>query len=154
MADSPLYHLRPHGRAVQSATLEGAFRVHIPPKELRELSLETGQLCQLKTQANKLGLAFAWPFSDSQTNSNRRVVKITDTVKDVFGLTYQDRVTITKSPEELRHADRVLIADVTQDTPPLTADEREEIEFWATHALGEFGQKHKPICLTHANCAS
>jgi AAA family ATPase len=144
MADSPLYILRPYGRTSQNGTLEGAFRVHIPVKEMRLLGLETGDLCELKTQANKLGLAFAFPLADQQSNDHKRVVKITDMVKDVFNLTYQDRVTISKGSEELRHADRVLIADVTQQAPPLAADEIEEMEYWAMAALGIYSSIPSP----------
>lgn len=112
MGEAPVFTVRP--LIPSTAALEGAFRVHIPVKDLEILGLKAGELCKLKSaDGNTTGVGIAWRSTEQNAKPQVHPVKLTDTVRDAFGFKLGNQVTIQKSTSKIAHADRVVIVDVT-----------------------------------------
>lgn len=135
MSDSHVYSLRPLVRPAGNPTLEGAFRVHVPPKELKALGLEAGELCSLNISDRNAGLGFIWPSFDNNSVTAKRVAKISDILKDTYGLNYQDKITIGKVEDGLQKIDTVYVTEVGDGLSGSNQLELEEIQFWASSCL-------------------
>ena len=135
MSDSHLFSLRPYVRPAGTPTLEGAFRVHVAPKELKALGLEAGDLCSLNISDSTAGLGFIWPSYDNNAVTPKRIAKISDVLKDTYGLNYQDKVTISKVDDGLQRADTVYVTEVGDRCLGQKDLELEEIQFWASNYL-------------------
>ena len=135
MSESPIFSLRPHVRSSGNATLEGAFRIHLAPKDIKILGLEAGDLCSLKTSDSNSAQGFIWPLYESNNASPKRIAKISDTLKDAYNLNYQDRVTIIKDESGLLRADAVYIGEINTDLAESEKVESDEVKFWASHSL-------------------
>ena len=135
MSDSHLFSLRPHVRPAGSPSLEGAFRIHVSPKEMKALGLEAGDLCNLTISDSTVGLGFIWPSHDNNAVTPKRIAKISDVLKDNYGLNYQDKVTISKADDGLQRADTVYVTEVGEGCGGHNDLELEEIQFWASNYL-------------------
>lgn len=146
MSDANLFTLRPLARPAASATLDGAFRVHLPYKELKALGLDTGRICRVSVPDSDVsGLGFAWPaVADGSHATPKRIVKVTDILRDTYGLTFQDRVAVTPTQDKLLHAGTVYLTEIADDAVRKRSQPG-EIEFWAAHHLG----MSPPLHATH-----
>jgi len=111
MGDSLTFTVRP---LIPNATvLEGAFRVHIPTKDLELLGLKAGDLCRLNSTDGNTGVGIAWRSTEQNAKPQVHPVKLTDTVRDAFGFKLGNQVTIQKTTSKIAHASRVTVIDVT-----------------------------------------
>lgn len=135
MSDSHVYSLRPLVRSAGNPTLEGAFRIHVAPKELKALGLEAGDLCSLNVSDSSAGLGFIWPSYDNNSVTPKRIAKISDLLKDAYGLNYQDKVTISKVEDGLQRIDTVYVTEVGEGLSASNELEGDEIQFWTSNSL-------------------
>ncbi|GAB7349883.1 hypothetical protein MBLNU459_g0576t2 [Dothideomycetes sp. NU459] len=124
MNDVPSFTVRP---LPPTASLDGAFRVHIPTKDLEILSLKPGELCSLKSEDGSTGVGIAWRSLDSNAKPHAHPVKLTDTLRDAFGFKLGNQLTITKANTQIHHADRVVVIDVSDHA---TADPLKDDKNW------------------------
>ncbi|KAG8626297.1 hypothetical protein KVT40_005242 [Elsinoe batatas] len=125
-AEEPInFTVRPLPRGT---SLDGAFRVHIASKDLEALHIRPGDLCHLCTAEGTTGTGIAWRSTDIVTKANTHPVKLTDTFRDAFNLKLGNQLTITKSPSQIYHADRVVVTDVSDHD---TSDEVRDDENWS-----------------------
>lgn len=111
MEDPVHFTVRPLARG---AGLEGAFRVHIASKDLDQLKLKSGDLCHLSTAEGSNGTAIACRSDDQFiAKGGSHPIKLTDAFRDAFNVKLGNTVTVTKSSIEIRHADRVVVTDVS-----------------------------------------
>lgn len=110
MIDSPLFTVRP---LPPTASLEGAFRVHIPAKDLDLLGLKIGDLCLLRSHDGSTGVGIAWRSTDTSVKPQVHPVKLTDAMRDAFGFKLGNQITIQKQTGKIVHADRVVVIDVS-----------------------------------------
>ena len=135
MSDSHIYSLRPFVRPAGNPTLDGAFRVHVAPKELKALGLEAGDLCSLNVSDSNAGLGFIWPSFDNSSVTPKRIAKISDLLKDTYGLNYQDRVTISKVEDGLQRTGTVYVTEIGEGLSSSNDLGVEEMQFWASNCL-------------------
>ena len=135
MADKTLFALRRAPESSELNALEGGFRIQIPPKELRILGLKSGDFCRLVSEDGKKGgLAIAWQSSDVK-DAGKRIIKITDCLKETYRLSLEDKVSVAKTEERLQPAESVTVSNAS-DSATLDAFEEEEVKFWVSHSLG------------------
>lgn len=115
MGDVPKFTVRP---LIPSATvLDGAFRIHVPVKDLELLTLKPGDLCQLTGADGKSGVGIAWRSTEQNAKPQVHPVKLTDTLRDAFGFKLGNQVTIQRAiSQKIAHADRVIVIDVTDSS--------------------------------------
>ena len=135
MSDGQLFILRPVVRPAANATLDGAFRVHVSAKDLKSLSLEPGELCQLVVPDSPSMLGFIWLAPDLISNNPKRIAKITETLKDTYNLNFQDRISIEKADSSLLRADKVYVTEIGQGVGCTSREELAEVEYWAGQSL-------------------
>lgn len=111
MVDLPSFVVRP---LPPSTALDGAFRVHIPAKNLDLLGLKPGDLCQLSSADGNTGIGIAWRSVEQNAKPNVYPVKLADALRDAMGFKLGSQVTIQKAAGKIVHADRVVIIDVTE----------------------------------------
>ncbi|KAF2281544.1 AAA-domain-containing protein [Westerdykella ornata] len=133
------FTLRPLERNPPGTLLEGAFRVHLPIKELKALKLSTGDLIRIVTQNGPKGIAIAWLAN--QTNpGNKPIAKVTDLLRDKYGLSItNDRIAI----EKVENADDEWIPIKTIEVgfesggSPSGYSSTEDLLFWTRQALAD-----------------
>jgi AAA family ATPase len=133
------FTIRPLERKTPDNALEGAFRVHISDKDLKALNLSRGDLVRLNLSDGPRGFGIAW--NATQTNpGNKPIAKVTDLLKDKYGLTLQDRPFIEKSNESWKAIDSVEVS-FNGDAESLSKfGTSEELLYWARYALGKMTQ--------------
>lgn len=129
------FSLRPLERIPPGTLLEGAFRVHLALKDLKALKLSNGDLVRLSTPDGPKGIAIAWLAS--QTNpGNKPIAKVTDLLRDKYGLSLNDRVFVEKADEEWKPLASVELS-FSQPLESLSGyASTEELMFWTRCALG------------------
>ena len=102
-------------RPLQSTGLDGAFRVHVPPEALERLNLKVGELCTISTAAgDAFGYGITWRATDKMGNSPKaRPAKMTDMLRNAYGIKEGSHVTLEKVNAEVIHAEKVTLMDVT-----------------------------------------
>lgn len=102
-------------RHLQSTSLDGAFRVHLPPECLDQLGLKVGDLCEITSEEGTTsGCGIAWRAADKMgSNPKTRPVKMTGTLKDAFEIKDGSHVTISTTKATTMHADHITLTDVT-----------------------------------------
>ena len=98
----------------RGATLDGAFRIHIPSKDLDSLQLRPGELCSLTSVEGNTGTGIAWRSTEQITKADSHHVKMTDALRSAFGFKMGNTVTITKLAGQIHHANRVVVTDVSE----------------------------------------
>ncbi|KAK4991143.1 AAA+-type ATPase [Elasticomyces elasticus] len=95
-----------------TASLDGAFRIHLTTRDLDALSLKAGDYCQVTCPVRgPLGLAIAWRAADPKIQNHP--VKISDALRDAFSLKLGDKIMLASVEARSNHAKRIIIADVT-----------------------------------------
>lgn len=110
MVEPIRFTVRPLARGIG---LEGAFRVHITSKELDALGLKSGELCHLCTAEGNTGTGIACRSDEPPTKHASHPIKLTDAFRDAFNIKLGNIVTVTKATTQIRHADHVVITDVS-----------------------------------------
>ncbi|KAF2654491.1 AAA-domain-containing protein [Lophiostoma macrostomum CBS 122681] len=109
MTAATAFTLRPLERNTPANALEGAFRVHLSIKELKNLGLYAGDLLRLSTSEGPKGLAVAWLAN--QTNpGNKPIAKVTDLLRELYDLSLNDRVFIEKATLDAKPFDHVEVS--------------------------------------------
>ncbi|KAF2852775.1 AAA-domain-containing protein [Plenodomus tracheiphilus IPT5] len=137
MSAESAYALRPLERPPPSTpgdALEGAFRVHLSQKELKNLGLSSGDLVRLRTVDCFKGYAVAWLAS--QTNAgNKPIAKVSDFLRLHYDLELTDRVIIEKVTGSLKPL-RSIEVSFSQPSDQLARfSSTEDLLFWVRHAL-------------------
>ncbi|KAF2644763.1 AAA-domain-containing protein [Massarina eburnea CBS 473.64] len=125
------FALRPLERTPANQTLNEGFRVHISTKELRNLSLASGDLIRLSTANGFLGFAVAWPAN--QTNpANKPIAKISDLLRDEYRLTLSDNIFIEKATDAWKPVESIHIScpDASSKYSSM-----EKLTHWVSNAL-------------------
>ena len=134
---SVAFTLRPLERNPPSTpgnALEGAFRVHLSQKELRNYRLTNGDLIRLKTVAGFKGYGIAWTAAGTNP-ANKPIAKVTDLLKEQCGLSLNDPTFIEKASDSWKPLTSVRVAypeSVEQDAKFASTD---ELLYWARYAL-------------------
>ena len=134
---SVAFTLRPLERNPPSTpgnALEGAFRVHLSQKELRNHRLTNGDLIRLKTVTGFKGYGIAWTAAGTNP-ANKPIAKVTDLLKEQCGLSLNDPVWVEKASDSWKPLTRVQIAypeSLEQDAKFASTD---ELLYWARYAL-------------------
>lgn len=133
MADSPLFSLR----RLQSVSKDGRFRVYLSANDLRTLFIQPGDVCRLATLEGLGGPAIAWNSTDPATKNTKGIVLIPESLKDAYGFTLGDKVTVTKQNQDaFKHAEKVSISLDPEEAPLEASETDDEIGFWSKSSLG------------------
>jgi len=134
MVDSPLFSLR----RLQSTSRDGRFRFYLSANDLRTLSIQPGDICRLATSQDLSGLGIAWNSTDPATKNAKGIVLVPESLKDAYGFTLGDKVTIAKQDQEvLEHAEEVYVSLDPEETPLDASESLDEVEFWLKNSLGK-----------------
>ncbi|KAJ8110592.1 hypothetical protein OPT61_g6607 [Boeremia exigua] len=131
------FTLRPLERNPPSTpgnALEGAFRVHLSPKELRNHRLANGDLIRLKTLAGFKGYGIAWTAAGTNP-ANKPIAKVTDLLKEQCGLSLNDPVFVEKASDAWKPLASVRVSypeGIDQSAKFASTD---ELLYWARYAL-------------------
>jgi AAA family ATPase len=148
MSNANAFTLRPLERSPSSTSanaLEGAFRVHLSHRELQKLNVSSGDRVRLQTAADFKGYAVAWEMSPKNA-MNKPIAKVTDLLREQYGLSLNDPVFIEKSTDSakpLKSCEVGLSDALASTTMPCST---EELLFWARHALGRVSHFNSSWC--------
>lgn len=136
MAAATSFTLRPLERNTPNTALEGAFRVYLSIKELKALNLSNGDLIRLSTADKLKGFAIAW--LTTQTNpGNKPIAKVTDLLREKYGLALNDRLFIEKADEDdWRPINSIEIGFVDLVESLNSYHSNDELIYWVRYALG------------------
>lgn len=112
MTAVPVFSLRPQERREPANLLDGAFRVHIPVREIKSLGLEVYGLCGISNANGTTGVGIAYPAQDSGGGGAKRIAKVTDLFRDFYGFNLQDRVTLSESTVEDTTIESIVVSPV------------------------------------------
>ena len=146
MADAPSFTVRP---LLPSSALDGAFRVHISPKDLELLGLKAGDICRLSSPDGTTGVGIAWRSTDQNAKPQVHPVKLTDTLRDAFGFKLGNQLTIQKTNSKISHADRVVVIDVTESDSFDSAKDDNNWKLRCVYTLGTLNLWNTEPSLTH-----
>jgi hypothetical protein len=135
MPPSTTFSLRPLGKGEWKGTLEGAFRLHLNLKDMAALELQPGDFCYISKTDGVPGLAITWPSPDPKLS--QRIIRVSDTLRDLYQLSLDDRVEIRKSDDTRVPASIVHVSAV--DQVPLSEGFKhiEALSFAINLALGK-----------------
>ncbi len=123
-----------------SNALEGAFRVHLAQKELKNLGLSNGDFVLLKTSAGFKGYGVVW--TASQTNpGNKLIAKVSDILREQYNLSLNDPVFIEKVADALKPLKSIEIHLVDSLDHVTKTYSSEELIYWIRYALGRVSQQ-------------
>jgi AAA family ATPase len=135
---SVAFTLRPLERNPPSTpgnALEGAFRVHVSQKELRNHRLANGDLIRLKTLAGFKGYGIAWTATGTNP-PNKPIAKVTDLLKEQCNLSLNDPTWIEKASDAWKPLTTVQVAYPDDLDPEQKLASTEDLLYWARYALG------------------
>ncbi|KAF2712311.1 AAA-domain-containing protein [Pleomassaria siparia CBS 279.74] len=143
MTTATAYSLRPLERNTPFNALEGGFRVHLSPKELKNIGVSNGGPIRISSNTGPKGFAVAWNAAPTNAG-NKPIAKVTDLLRDKYGLHLEDRVFIENAMDAMKPINSVAVQLV------LPADRNkfsstEEFLYWARYALVDLDMIH-PEC--------
>ncbi|KAH9872111.1 hypothetical protein J1614_006372 [Plenodomus biglobosus] len=137
MSAETAYALRPLERPPPSTpgdALEGAFRVHLSQKDLKNLGLSSGDLVRLRTADCFKGYAVAWLAT--QTNAGSKpIAKVSDLLRVHYRLELTDRVIIDKVVDSLKPLRSIELGFSPPSDQLASFSSSEELLFWVRYAL-------------------
>ncbi|KAF2865962.1 P-loop containing nucleoside triphosphate hydrolase protein [Massariosphaeria phaeospora] len=135
MTVSTAFTLRPLERTTPSTALEGAFRIHLSAKELKNLNLSNADLVRLSTSTGPKGFAFAWLAS--QTNAgNKPIAKVTDLLRETYALSLNDPVLLEKANDSMWKPIKSIETSFTDSPGQVTKNaSKEQLLSWVRSAL-------------------
>lgn len=120
--------------------LEGAFRVHLSQKELKNLGLTNGDLVRVSTATEFKGYAIAWLAS--QTNpGNKPIAKVTDLLRDHYDLALTDSVSLEKATDSMKPLKSIEVSFLQSADQLSIFSSTEELLDWLRHSLGSVCQQ-------------
>ncbi|KAF1933035.1 cell division cycle protein 48 [Didymella exigua CBS 183.55] len=134
---SVAFTLRPLERNPPSTpgdALEGAFRVHLAPRELREHRLANGDLIRLKTAAAFKGYGIAWTAAGTNP-AKKPIAKVTDLLREEYGLALNDPTWIEKASDAWKPLASVHIAYQESVDEGAKFSTTDQLLYWARYAL-------------------
>ncbi|KAH7356236.1 P-loop containing nucleoside triphosphate hydrolase protein [Pyrenochaeta sp. MPI-SDFR-AT-0127] len=137
MSTGTAFTLRPLERnppSIPGNALEGAFRVHLSQKELKNLGLTNGDLVRLKTLLGFRGYGIVW--TASQTNpGNKPIAKVSDLLREHYELSLNDPTFIEKATDSLKPIKSIEVSfpDSSDQTGKFASTE--EFLYWVRYAL-------------------
>ena len=102
-------------RAMTGGNLETAFRVHVSPDAMKELSLATDDLIEISGEGgSSTGIAVAWRAQDGMGNKPKvQPAKMSEWLRETFGFKVGNQVSIAKSSKKRAKASKIVLTDVT-----------------------------------------
>jgi len=94
------------------------------------LGLANGDLVRLRTSAGFKGYAIAW-LASSPNPGNKAIAKVTDLLREQYGLSLNDPVYVEKAMDASRPLKSVQVS-----CPEHKFDSEDELVFWVRVALG------------------
>lgn len=127
---------RPLERVPPGNVLEGAFRVHLTLKELKNLKLSQGDLVRVSTPDGAKGVCVAWLAVASTNPGNKPIAKVTDLMRTKLGISLNDKIFIEKAEMEVKPLSAIEV-ELADPLGPLEGYASiEELLLWAKYALG------------------
>lgn len=136
MTTAPIFNLRPLERREPDGLLDGAFRIHISIKEIKGLGIEAGGSCQIKSSNGIVGVGVAWPSVDTGGSGAKRIVKVSDFFRGLYGFNLQDRVSISECTVEDIPIESIEVAPVNEEQPLEEFSTPEELQHRVRTVLG------------------
>jgi len=135
MTAAPSFSLRPLERNTPHEALEGAFRVHLSPKDLKSLGVVNGEAIRITSTSTGIqGFAVAWNAA-STNPGNKLIAKVTDLLREKYGLHLQESVIIEKAAHSWKPIESMQVKLVkSEDKNKFKSTE--ELLHWARYALG------------------
>jgi AAA family ATPase len=135
MTAVPSFSLRPLERNTPHEALEGAFRAHLSPKDLKSLGVVNGEAIRITSTSTGIqGFAVAWNAASTNPGS-KLIVKVTDLLREKYGLHLQESVIIEKAAHSWKPIESIQIKMVkSEDKNKFKSTE--ELLHWARYALG------------------
>jgi AAA family ATPase len=88
-------------RLQSATTLDGAFRMHLPPDSLIQGGLKIGEVCSVHAEDGTNGYGIAWRAEDRMGNKpKKRPVKISEVAQNAFG--FKEGVQVSLIPAKLK----------------------------------------------------
>ncbi|TLD37684.1 AAA-domain-containing protein [Venturia nashicola] len=134
-----LYSLRPMGNAPKPTDpgLERMFRIEMKKDEMVAENLIQGESILLECpDTNAGGVGTVYQAQDTSKSTGKPTIKIYDPLKKCFGLTMEDKCTISKFNGKIRRARKVVVTDVSTSDNPVVEEIRHALEYWVGSALG------------------
>ncbi|KAI4729594.1 AAA-domain-containing protein [Aureobasidium sp. EXF-10728] len=119
-----------------TTSLDGAFRVHLTVKDLGLLGLQPNELCIVHSGDGSSVVGIAWRSLDTSVKPQTHPVKLSEVMRDAFGIKLGSQITIEKINAKIVHADRVVVTDVSdREKLDLTKDD----ENWKNRCAAALG---------------
>lgn len=134
---SVAFTLRPLERNPPSTpgnALEGAFRVHLALKELREHKLTNGDLIRLKTATGFKGYGIAWTAAGTNP-AKKPIAKVTDLLREEYGLSLNDPTWIEKASDSWKPLASLQIDEKEFNEAAEKFPGQGELAYWMRYAL-------------------
>ncbi|QIW95283.1 hypothetical protein AMS68_000801 [Peltaster fructicola] len=97
-----------------TASLKGAFRVHLAPETLQHLRLKVGDLCTIIGEDGTSGAGIAWRAADKMGNAPKiQPAKMSEVLRDAYGFKQGTQVRIEAAATTLRPATRIALTEIT-----------------------------------------
>jgi len=135
------FALRPLERNPLGASgnaLEAAFRVYLTQREQKALGLTNGDLVRLRTAAGYKGYGIAW-LASSPNPGNKAIAKVTDLLREQYGLSLNDPVFIEHDPAAWKPLKSIELS--LPETTEKRFSSKEELILWAKFALGMMSRR-------------
>ncbi|KAE9972619.1 hypothetical protein BLS_001911 [Venturia inaequalis] len=134
-----LYSLRPQGNQPKPTDpgLERMFRIELKKDEMNAENLVAGDSVLLECPETKVGgVGIASLANDTSKTTGKPTLKIYDPLKKCFGLTMEDKCTISKFNGKIRRAGKVVVTDVSSADNLVVEEIKHALEYWVISALG------------------
>lgn len=110
--------------------LDGAFRVQLAPDAIQQAGLVFNELCEITAEDGRLvGCGIVWRAAEKLGSAPKtKPVRLSETMRDAFGIKEGSVVSLAPHKAEILHADRVVLTDVTTDLQ--LAEQDKESKRW------------------------
>jgi hypothetical protein len=136
MAQIRRFSLRPQAKTREPG-LERMFRIELRGDEMIAENIVHGENILLEcpeTKSGGVGIAF---LSNDVPKNQVPIARISDSLKDIFGLKMSDKCIVSKYEEHLPLATKVVLSDVTAASNPVPVEVMEDLEYWVSLSLGK-----------------
>jgi AAA family ATPase len=103
-------------RLQSATTLDGAFRMHLPPDSLIQGGLKLGEVCSVHAEDGTNGYGISWRAEDRMGNKpKKRPVKMSEIAQNAFGFKEGVQVTLTPAKMKILPAKRVFLEAIAYE---------------------------------------
>ncbi|KAH7139364.1 P-loop containing nucleoside triphosphate hydrolase protein [Dendryphion nanum] len=117
-----------------SFALEGAFRLHISPKEFKNLGLSNGQLIRISTSSGHKGFAVAWLLV-VQNAGNKPLAKGSDLLREKYGLALNEPISVAKVDDPWKPIEVIEVS--CPASSEVVYESTEQLLHWIRYALSD-----------------